>query len=87
MLEFNLKKKQARAIQNLGYKIILWDVLSFDWKAKTKPQTCLKTIISKAKKGSIIVCHDSEKAFKNLKYTLPRALDYFSKKGFVFKGL
>jgi hypothetical protein len=34
------------------------------------------------KPGSIIVFHDSVKAFKNLEYTLPKVLDYIDENGF-----
>ena len=44
-------------------------------------------MISKAKYGSIIVFHDSVKASKNMKYALPKVLEYFSEKGFNFKAL
>jgi peptidoglycan-N-acetylglucosamine deacetylase len=39
------------------------------------------------KSGSIIVFHDSLKAFTRLEYTLPRVLKFFSEKDFQFKIL
>jgi hypothetical protein len=44
-------------------------------------------VISKSKEGSIIVFHDSIKASKNMMYTLPKVLDYFSEVGYKFKAL
>lgn len=82
-----LKAKQAKALQKLGYKIVLWDVLSYDWSVNITPEQCLENVISKAQKGSIIVFHDSVKAFKNLKYTLPKILEYYSKKEFKFEAI
>lgn len=79
--------KQGKSLIENGYKIIMWDVLSFDWDKNISPETCLKNVISKANSGSIIVFHDSVKASKNMQYALPKVLDYFSKKGFVFKSL
>ncbi|WP_138432275.1 polysaccharide deacetylase family protein [Winogradskyella algicola] len=81
------KSKQSRVLQELGYEIVLWDVLSYDWDKSISEKACLENIIPKAKEGSIIVFHDSIKASKNLKYVLPKVLDYYSKKEFGFKAL
>ena len=70
-----------------GYKIILWDVLSGDFDQSLSKESCLDHVLKNTQEGSIIVFHDSEKAFKNLEYVLPRILEHFSKKGFVFKAL
>ena len=82
-----IKPKQGKKLIDLGYKIIMWDVLSFDWDKNVTKETCLNNVISKAKKGSVIVFHDSVKASKNMQYALPKVLDYFSQKGFAFKAL
>ena len=78
---------QGKELITLGYKIIMWDVLSFDWDASTNEASCLKNVISKATKGSIVVFHDSIKASKNMQYTLPKVLAYFTKKGYTFSPL
>jgi len=79
--------KQGKKIMALGYKIIMWDVLSFDWDKQITPETCYNNVISKAKDGSIVVFHDSVKASQNMQYALPKMLEYFSEKGFAFKSL
>ena len=81
------KAKQSKKLQLLGYKIILWDVLSYDWDKTVSEEVCLKNVISAAKEGSIIVFHDSIKASENLKYALPKVLQYYSEKGYEFKAL
>ena len=81
------KSKQSNKLQKLGYKIILWDVLSYDWDKSVSEEACLKNIIPVAKEGSIIVFHDSVKASRNLRYALPKVLKYYSEKGYVFKAL
>ena len=81
------KTKQSKQLQDLGYKIILWDVLSYDWDKSVSEETCLKNVTSATKEGSIIVFHDSVKASRNLRYVLPKVLDYFSARGFEFKAL
>lgn len=82
-----IKAKQSKQIQALGYDIIMWDVLSFDWDNSVAEKTCLDNVIRKAKEGSIIVFHDSIKASRNLKYTLPKVLDYYSKLGYSFLNI
>ncbi|APY08703.1 polysaccharide deacetylase family protein [Winogradskyella sp. J14-2] len=81
------KSKQSKALQKLGYKIVLWDVLSYDWDASVSEEACLENIISKAKEGSIVVFHDSIKASRNLKYALPKVLEFYSKRGYLFKAI
>ncbi len=73
-----------KILEKLGYKIILWDVLSKDWEQNITPEVCLQNVIENTEQGSIIVFHDSIKASKNLTYALPKVLDYFTKKGFIF---
>lgn len=79
--------KQARALRKLNYQIIMWDVLSFDWKDTISDEKCLQNVVANAKSGSIIVFHDSIKASKRLQYALPKVLKYFTEKGFVFKRI
>ena len=68
-------------------KVIMWDVLSGDFDTSCSPQQCLENVLFASVPGSIIVFHDSEKAFSRLEYALPRVLQYFSKKGYLFKPL
>lgn len=82
-----IKKKQALKIKSLGYKIIMWDVLSADFDTAITKEKCFQNVLKSTKTGSIIVFHDSVKASKNLQYTLPKVLDYFSKKGYAFKAI
>ncbi len=66
-------------------KIVMWDVLSHDYHSGLSPKTCLNNVLNHAENGSIVVFHDSLKAQKRLEYALPRALDYWIKKGYQFK--
>lgn len=78
-----------KMIQSLlsKYEIIMWHVLTRDYNKNFKKENCLKTAIKLTEDGSIVVFHDSIKAEKNLRYVLPRYLEYFSKKGFEFHAL
>jgi len=82
-----IKKSQAKKLLAKDYKIIMWTVLSGDFDLKISKEKCLNNVIKNTTKGSIVVLHDSVKAFPHLKYTLPKVLDYFTKKGYVFKAL
>lgn len=79
-----IKPSQSKAIRNLGYKIIMWDVLSYDFDSTISVEKCLENVISNTEQGSIIVFHDSVKAEKNLKYALPKAIQVLKDKGFIF---
>lgn len=82
-----IKPSQSNILRKLGYKIIMWDVLSVDYDKKISPEQCLENIIQNTVSGSIIACHDSLKAFKNLEYALPKAIEYLKNKGFVFERI
>lgn len=84
-----IKKSQISRLRREfpDLQIIMWDVLSGDFDLKLSPQKCYDQVVKHAENGSIIVFHDSLKAFDRLKYTLPRALQYFSEQGFQFETL
>ena len=77
----------AQRILSTRFKIILWDVLSMDYNQNIDPRQVVRNVIANVSPGSIIVFHDNFKADKNLKYALPRLLDYYSKRGYEFVPL
>ena len=81
-----IKKSQYELIRN-DYQVIMWDVLSGDFDPKTSTEKCLSNVINNATEGAIIVFHDSLKAAKNLKYTLPKVLSHFTEQGYRFEKL
>jgi peptidoglycan/xylan/chitin deacetylase (PgdA/CDA1 family) len=70
-----------------NYNIIMWNVLSGDFDACCTPQQCLKNVTENITVGSVVVFHDSEKAFRNVKYTLPRFLEYCIKNNYTFETI
>jgi peptidoglycan-N-acetylglucosamine deacetylase len=82
-----IKFSQARKLRKLGYKIIMWDILSADFDFTITKEKCLNNTISNIESGSIIVFHDSEKAFKNLQYTLPKTLCFLKENGYSCESL
>jgi peptidoglycan/xylan/chitin deacetylase (PgdA/CDA1 family) len=58
------------------------------WKTNTdKSMECVQNVVFKAKAGSIIVFHDSTKAWDRLEYCLPRVLEYFSKQKLAMEAI
>ncbi len=82
-----IKRSQKLKIQQLGYKIIMWDVLSADFDVSITPEKCLQNVMENTSSGSIIVFHDSVKASHNLKNTLPKAIALLKEKGYIFEQL
>jgi peptidoglycan/xylan/chitin deacetylase (PgdA/CDA1 family) len=78
-----IKNRQAKALHKLGYKIIMWDIISQDYDKTVSEEMCVKNVIQHVKPGSIIVFHDSVKASQNLKYALPKVLKFLTENGFV----
>jgi peptidoglycan/xylan/chitin deacetylase (PgdA/CDA1 family) len=78
-----IKHSQSKILRKLGYKIIMWDVLSRDYDQSISATQCLENVLSNIETGSIIVFHDSVKAEHNLKYVLPKTLEFLKEKGFI----
>jgi len=80
-----IKRSQIKQLNN--YKIVMWDVLSYDYSSTMNRDRCLQGVIRASRPGSIVVFHDSYKAEENMTYALPRLLDHFSQKGYKFESL
>lgn len=79
--------KALREKKKNPFNIIMWDVLSGDFDKTIDAEKCATHVIVHASNGSIVVFHDSEKAFPRLEVALPKVLEFFSKKGFRFEAL
>jgi len=78
-----IKPSQSKTLRKQGYKIIMWDVISYDFDATISPEKCLENVLKNVQSGSIIVFHDSKKAFQNLEFVLPRTLEFLKENGFI----
>ena len=78
-----IKRSQVKAIIP-NFKIIMWDVLSGDFDTSLPGERSLDHAIKHSQPGSILVFHDSDKAFKTMKFVLPKVLEHFSKLGYTF---
>lgn len=84
-----IKYSQARKmrISNTGWKICMWDVLSGDFDKNRSPQQCLDNVLTYIKPGSIVLFHDSEKAYERMSFALPLVLEHCGKQGWKMKAL
>ncbi len=82
-----IKPSQSKILRGSGYKIIMWDVLSEDFDAAISSERCLENVLENVKSGSIIVFHDSEKAYPHLEYVLPRTLQFLNEKGYSCESI
>jgi len=76
-----ITSKQSKILQERGYKIIMWDILSADYNTSISEEKCLQNVLKSIAPGSIVVFHDSVKAEKNLRYALPKVLEFINEKG------
>ena len=85
-----ITKRQIRALKqgiSLPKKIIMWDVLSGDFDIKIDGEKCARNVIENTVFGSIIVFHDSQKAWDRLSIALPIVLQYFSNLGYRMEAI
>jgi len=66
------------------YKIILWNVLSYDFQQNRSPKRVQENIIKNTTPGSIIVMHNNQKSFKNLQSILENTILQLKAQGYNF---
>jgi peptidoglycan/xylan/chitin deacetylase (PgdA/CDA1 family) len=81
-----IKRTQLKHLRHY-YNIIMWDVMSFDFRQSVSKKKCLSLVLNNVRPGSIIVFHDSIKAEENMFYALPKTLKYFNKQNYSFKSI
>ena len=84
-----IKRFQQKRLQTADYrfKTVMWDVLSGDFDTNLTPEACLGYVLYHTQPGSIIVFHDSTKAWDRMQYALPKVLEHFTNEGYVFKAI
>ena len=80
-----LKHSQLKKLKD--YKIVAWTVIAYDWDHTLSHDDVYQNVIKNADDGAIVTFHDSEKAYNNMIYALPKVLDYYKNKGFIFRAL
>lgn len=82
----HLRWGQTREISH-SFEMIMWDVLTRDYNHKLSPERVLDNVKRYTRNGSIIIFHDSLKAERNLKYALPRAIEWLLSEGYQFRRI
>lgn len=78
---------QSYKLRKLGYKIIMWDVVSKDYDESISAEMCYENVIKNVSSGSIIVFHDSLKAKENIFNSLEKTIETLKNKGFNFEKI
>lgn len=78
-----IKRSQAAALGK-RFSIIMWDVISGDFDRNVSKEKCVENVVKNTVAGSIIVFHDSGKAYEKMAYALPLVIDQLKEKGFSF---
>lgn len=79
-----MSPKQYQTLKD-KYKIIMWDLVTRDYNRKLNGKQVLGKVKKYVRNGSIITFHDSIKSEENLKYALPRAIEWLQEQGYEFK--
>lgn len=84
-----IKRSELKKLQtsNSELQTVAWTVIAYDWDHALSPEDVYQNVIRNAGDGAIVAFHDSLKAYSNMISVLPRVLEYYSQKGFVFKNI
>lgn len=78
---------QAARVKAINKRVVMWDVLPYDFDAALAPEQCLLQTIKATRRGSVVVFHDSLKAERNLTYALPRYIERMLEEQYTFDVL
>lgn len=81
-----MRWSQARAIKD-HYNIIMYDLVTRDYSRQLTGEQVLANVKRYTRNGSIIVFHDSLKAWNNLQYALPRAIEWIKAQGYELEPI
>ncbi len=70
------------SIRKKGLNIAMWDILSRDYDRSLNPFQVAQNVIHNVRPGSVIVFHDSLKAWPNIKEALPIVLLWLQQNGY-----
>jgi peptidoglycan/xylan/chitin deacetylase (PgdA/CDA1 family) len=70
-------------IRKEGVRVVMWDVLSRDYDRSLLPSRVIKNVVENIRPGSVVVFHDSLKAWPNLKIALPAVLSWIKENGYT----
>ncbi len=76
----------ARLLKN-HYNIVMYDLVTRDYNRKLSGEQVFRNVRRYVRNGSIIVFHDSLKAEANMKYALPRSIEWLIEQGYEFSSI
>lgn len=79
-----MRLNQYRALSK-RYRIIMWDLVTRDYNPKLTGEQVLINVKKFVRPGSIITFHDSLRSIHNLRYALPRAIEWLQSEGYEFR--
>ena len=77
---------QAKLIRR-HYNIVMYDLVTRDYSKRINGEQVLDNVKRYVRNGSIIVFHDSIKAHTNMRYALPRCIEWLKEQGYEFEPL
>lgn len=77
---------QLRTLK-VKYKIIMWDVLSWDFKKNISSEKIYNNVINNTQKGSIIVFHNNIKSYQTITENLEKILVKLKEEGYRFSTI
>ena len=86
-LNFKLDNCSKLSTLNSKLRIVAWTVIAYDWDHTLSHEDVYQNVIRNAGDGAIVTFHDSVKAYNNMIYALPKVLEYYTQRGFMFKSL
>ncbi|MBR3883580.1 MAG: polysaccharide deacetylase family protein [Bacteroidaceae bacterium] len=67
------------------YQFVMWDLVTRDYSFRLYGGDVLANVKRYTRNGSIITFHDSMRSESNLRYALPRSIDWLLEQGYTFK--
>ena len=78
-----MKPSQIRAVCR-NNRLVMYDLVTRDYSRILSPDDIVRNVRRYARDGSLIVFHDSLKAWPNLRQALPRAIEWLKRQGYEF---
>ena len=78
-----MKPSQIRAVCRHN-RLVMYDLVTRDYSRILSPDDIVRNVRRYARDGSLIVFHDSLKAWPNLRQALPRAIEWLKRQGYEF---
>ena len=79
----NIDSRVRRALNNAGYRDVMWDVDPWDWSGKSA-SSIYSNVVRHARNGSIVVLHDGSGNYRNTAAATERIVSTLHGRGYCF---